>query len=331
MNKTLIRVIIYSILVALLMQEAVPQDTTLLAISSFVLVIYFMLPVFVLGVSDLREKFYDHHQRQLLVPLLSVLLPYIFIGLSSGFIGFDKVIFWYLLPSILLILPNYFKYDDSKGKYLSSFFFILGAALLWIGFDHRYTGEIFDGFEGLGYVMNSLWVVHLGFVTYGMQKGIINKENPEDTGLRLSKSGIVYVNKITPLASLFIIPLGLLTGFLLWNPVEFDLFDIVVGFIGIYLTIALQEEMIFRGIILKELDKFANSKNAKIFVLIFVSIAFAFTHWNNEKPEFVWLYFITAAIAGIAYGLSYRKAGLAAAMLSHTLIDWFWSLLLQRP
>ena len=130
MDKALIRVIIYSILVALLVNFAVPQETVLLTLSTILIIIYFIIPVFILGVSDLRERFYDHHERQLIIPLISVLIPYLFIGLLGGeFLGFGQVILWYLLPSIFLILPNYVKYTSSKNNILSSILFITGAEI----------------------------------------------------------------------------------------------------------------------------------------------------------------------------------------------------------
>ena len=60
------------------------------------------------------------------------------------------------------------------------------------------------------------------------------------------------------------------------------------------------------------------------------TMAFAFTHWNNEQPEFIYHYFFAAFISGLAYVYAYKKAGLYSAMLSHTLVDWVWSLLLKR-
>jgi membrane protease YdiL (CAAX protease family) len=171
----------------------------------------------------------------------------------------------------------------------------------------------------------------IGFVTYGITEGIHNKENKMDKGLIPSTYASIVANKYTLLASVIIIPSGLITGFLIWNPQEFDLLNIIISFIGIAFTIGLQEEMIFRGIILKELDKHGESLIYKKIVLVIVSILFGLTHWNNTSIEFLLMYFITATIAGIAYGLSYRKAGLFSAIFSHTLIDWFWTLLLKRP
>lgn len=323
--------LLVSLLVALLVQIAVPQETLILSIGSFVLVMWFVVPVFVIGIPSIRDRIVDFtniNRILLLTPVTSVIFPYILLSVFAGsFSSLSMVVVWYFIPNLILILPLLL---SGQNKKLHSVFYVLGAIMLWIGFDHRYTAEIFDIYTDLNYVMNSIWMVNIGYVTFGITRGMKQQNNPDDLDLVPTKAGSIIANKMTPLASLFIIPVGLLTGFLVWNPVEFDLFEIIVGFIGIYLTIALQEEMIFRGIILQEVDTHLTTKIQQSIAIILVSLVFALTHWNNETSEYVLIYFITAFVAGIAYGISYRVGGMYGAMLSHTLIDWFWSLLLKR-
>ncbi len=326
-KKILGSISIFTLFIATLVLVYAPQSTLSLSIGSFVLSIWFIFPIFYIGIPELRDKITNSNIVKI-TPIISVLLPYLVLSIFAGkFIDFSTVIFWYLLPILLFILPVFF--DELSSK-INSIIYIIAATILWIGFDHRYTSSIFREYSDIGYLMNSLWMAHVGFVSYGIIKGMNQEGVIDDKSLQPTIKGVIIANKITPVASILIIPLGLITGFLIWNPVEFDILMMIVSFIGIFITIALQEEMIFRGIILHESDNYMNNKTSKILSLIIVSAAFAFTHWNNEIPEYVWLYFITAFIAGIAYGLSYRFGGLFSAMLSHTLIDWFWALLLKR-
>ncbi len=262
-----------------------------------------------------------------LAPIYTVFVPVFFLLVfTGGILNLDRILIWYLLPCIVLLFPKII--SDARYK---TILYVLGIILLWIGFDHRYTGGIFDAFEDLGYIMNSLWMACIGFVTYGIGEGIHDKQNDMDRGLLPSMYASIVANKVTVMASVIIIPLDLLTSFLIWNPQEFDLFNIMISFVGIALTIGLQEEMVFRAVILKELGKHGEFVNYQRVVLVLVSILFGLTHWNNTTSEYFLTYVITATIAGIAYGLSFRKAGLFSAILSHTLIDWFWALLLKRP
>ena len=316
---------LFTSVVVLILLVAFPQNTAILTLSVIFSSYLFLFPVIIIGNPSLQVRLDKKYAW--LAPFYTVFVPVLLLLVFTGEILYlDKILIWYLLPCIVLLLPKII--DDARYK---TVLYILGAILLWIGFDHRYTGGIFDAFEDLGYIMNSFWMACIGFVTYGIGEGIHDKQNDMDLGLLPSTYASIVANKFTIIASVIIIPLGLLTRFLIWNPQEFDLFNIIISFVGIALTIGLQEEMVFRGIILKELDKHGESVNYKIVVLVLVSILFGFTHWNNTTNEYFFMYVLTATIAGIAYGLSFRKAGLFSAILSHTLIDWFWALLLKRP
>lgn len=324
MKKQILLSVLFTTFLVLLVLIAVPQDTMVLNVSIILLSFLFLLPILIIGNPILHLKLDKKYIWW--TPIYTILIPIIFLYIFTGeVLKLDMIIIWYLIPSVILLSAKFL--DDTRYR---TFLYILGAILLWIGFDHRHTSDIFDAFEDMGYLMNSLWMACVGFVTYGFEEGIYDKQNEMDKGIVPSTYATIVTNKITPIASLFIIPLGFLTSFLIWNPQDFDLLNISISFIGIALTIGLQEEMIFRGIILKELDKYKESENYRRVILVVVSIAFALTHWNNESGFFLLVYFITATIAGIAYGLSFRKAGMFSAVLSHTLIDWFWALLLKR-
>ena len=266
--------------------------------------------------------------------ILITFLPFslIFIGGGTTVDGVLPFLLWYALPGILLILPEIakkYEYKPLNSKFANTILYVLGAGMLWIGFDHRYTSVLFDNWNE-GYLMNSFWMASVGMATFGLYKGIKVERNENDNGLLPSKYGGLIANVYTLIASVVVISFGLLTGFLEYNP-NIDLFNVIIGFIGIYLTIALQEELIFRGILFNETSShFEENSMMYYLMLVLTTMAFAFTHWNNEQPEFVYHYFFAAFVSGLAYVYSYKKAGLYSAMLSHTLVDWVWALLLKR-
>jgi len=261
----------------------------------------------------------------LLIPNFILLM----LGLSfSSSIGI--ILLWYVLPTLILSIVVI--RHDRLSPHLRFLLTSVVAVLFWIGFDHRYTMPLFDVFNDLSYILNGFWIASLMMMGYGYTYGITyHQDENTDRGLVPTRTGLIAAQKGSLAASLIIIPAGILTGFLSWNPTWPGITDVIVGFIGIYLTIALQEELVFRGILLNEFDTFALPKNIDALIpLVVTSFAFGLTHWNNETPAYVPHYIILATIAGLAYGWAYRKSGLFGSMLTHTLIDWIWSLVLQR-
>ncbi len=128
-----------------------------------------------------------------------------------------------------------------------------------------------------------------------------------------------------------VIPPGLATGFLSFSiPESYDIPILSAHFIGLFLTVALPEELFFRGILLRGLEKVFSKRWIPMAIS---SLAFGLMHWNNVGDLSMQITYVSlAAIAGLGYGWAYRKSGnnLFAAILAHTLVDWVWKLLLAR-
>jgi membrane protease YdiL (CAAX protease family) len=126
-----------------------------------------------------------------------------------------------------------------------------------------------------------------------------------------------------------VVPPGLLTGFLSFHlPQTYPIPKLTIHFVGLFLTVALPEELFFRGILLRGLDKMFSKKWIP---LVVSSLAFGLMHWNNANTLSTQItYICLAAISGVGYGWAYRKSGnnLFAAILVHTLVDWTWKLFL---
>ena len=104
---------------------------------------------------------------------------------------------------------------------------------------------------------------------------------------------------------------------------------IVAHFVGLFLTVALPEEIFFRGILLHGLDQMTQRRG---WTLLLVSLAFGLMHWNNVSALGTKIAYVAlATLAGAFYGWAYRKSGnnLLAAALSHTFVDLLWSVLFR--
>ena len=218
-----------------------------------------------------------------------------------------------------------------KIKKLDFVFHISAVLVFAVGFDSRFTYATVNGFDEMRYQFNALWVSALILLILVLQlDDFVSKFNWRITTRKLAISFLGL-----SIIMLILLPPGLMTGFLSWNPLLDAPEVILVGFIGIWLTIALPEEIIARGVVQHQLterifpidSKFR--KYWKWIVLIFASVLFGASHWNNTSEEFALVYIILASIAGIVYGICWWFGGLFAAMLIHTLVDWIWGIFLK--
>ena len=193
--------------------------------------------------------------------------------------------------------------------------------LLWIPFDLRWSNELWLGVDGFSY---SWWSVA---VTVFALIGWYAFRDLPDFGYRLALR--LRDLKIAFLAVIFILlivlPLGILVDFIHVSlPTSPEIALRIAHFIGIFLTIAIPEELFFRGILLHGLDQMKLRPWMSLFIS---SFAFGLMHWNNVSGLGTQLsYILLASIAGAFYGWAYRRSGnnLLAPVITHSLVDLIW-------
>ena len=119
------------------------------------------------------------------------------------------------------------------------------------------------------------------------------------------------------------IPIGIATEFLTLPHIpEANILEMILVFLGIFLTVALPEEMVFRVIIQNGLEDYFKPDQAWVIASIF----FGLVHWNNAATVFSKVvYCILATVAGFFYGYAYKETrNIFAPALTHTLVDWIW-------
>lgn len=271
--------------------------------------------------TEKRWLYYLSAFMLLIIPLFS----WIVLSVTSKSVLWYFI--WYVLPTIIFIIPSFMK------EFRFNFIFHVSAVILFaIGFDKRFTSQIFQGLD-FNYEINALWVSSLILLLYSIQ--FQNYE--EKFNWKITKSKILLPMTFSLILAIITIPIGLLTGFLTWSPEWPGVLMFFFSFIGIWLTIALPEEIIARGVIQQQLtDSVTKSENGllkywKWFVLVLASAIFGLSHWNNTTSEFAWVYILLATIAGLFYGYCWWKGGLFSAMLIHTIVDWIWTLFFISP
>lgn len=193
--------------------------------------------------------------------------------------------------------------------------------LLWIPFDLRWYTDMQPNLD------YSWWSVAVSVVAIIGWYGYRGADIGYNLVPKIKDLGIALLALIMIMA--LVIPPGLATGFLSFAiPESFDIPMLAAHFIGLFLTVALPEELFFRGILLRGLEKVFSKKWIPMAIS---SVAFGLMHWNNVGDLSMQITYVSlATIAGLGYGWAYRKSGnnLFAAILTHTLVDWVWKLLL---
>ena len=288
--------------------------------SLFLLLVSCLLP----GCDDLSGKLAARFENKPglywffpLYPLTLYLLTQV---TQNRFFGLHLLYF-----SIYIFIPVAFVFMFRKTnkniQYISG---ILTATALWIPFDHRWYKWFWPGRFLFGYDFSSLMAVMMIvflFLIVGKQK---------DVGYNLipRKKDFLLILILIVIFAAVIIPPGLITGFLEFRAeINFEFFHLL-AFIGIFLTIALVEEVVFRGIIQNFLEKLFKRHWP---ALILASVLFGMTHWNNAAPGYALHYITLASVAGVLYGTAYKRGGsLFPAIFLHALVDTIWLMLFAK-
>lgn len=124
--------------------------------------------------------------------------------------------------------------------------------------------------------------------------------------------------------ALFAVPaigIGLFSGFLKLELRPTTLLEALTQAGGIYLFVALPEEILFRGILLKYLR--STLAISTLPAVLLSAVIFGAAHLNNP-PDVGW-YFVLATLAGVAYGWAFLRTGKATlSALVHTGVNWIW-------
>jgi uncharacterized protein len=123
------------------------------------------------------------------------------------------------------------------------------------------------------------------------------------------------------------IPLALSIDFAAYRGLAFEAVRWAALAAGIYLLIALPEELLFRGLIQNLIER---QWGRSWRTLAAAALVFGAAHLNNVSagrsvPNVP--YMLMASLAGLAYGWVWRATGkITAAALTHALVDWVWGI-----
>jgi membrane protease YdiL (CAAX protease family) len=220
----------------------------------------------------------------------------------------------FALPALLILLTT----REQKSRL--NFYFAAAVLFMWYTIEFGAAPDVgLPGGAGLiGYLKLALIVLLLYVVT-------LSNRLP-DVGFTFSLNRRDWREALINFAlfGIIAIPIGLVTGFIKPSTALPSLLEIAGRGIAIFLFIALPEEILFRGVLHRYLERVL--RWAQLPTLILSSVIFGAAHLNN--PPDVGYYFVLATLAGLFYGRTFLRTGkVVPAAIVHLLVDWLWSVL----
>jgi membrane protease YdiL (CAAX protease family) len=221
----------------------------------------------------------------------------------------------FALPALLILLTT----REQKSRL--NFYFASAVLFMWYTIEFGTVPDVSlpIGAGVIGYIEFALIVLFLYVVTLSNRL--------TDVGFTFSLNRRDWREALLNFALFAVIalPFGLITGFITLSSALPAPLEIAGRGLIIYLFIALPEEILFRGVIHRYLERVL--RWSQLTTLILSSVIFGAAHLNN--PPNVGYYFILATLAGIFYGRTFLRTGkVVPAAIVHLLVDWTWSVLL---
>lgn len=302
-------------LILFLARGRYPLDVPFL--SAFVCLNIYLCLFFGLGhieFQDLLRKSIQEDSRRILLFLITLLLPYLIYVLGTQ--SFSWLPFLKLLSYMALPTMAYWTLKERSNQLHWQDVFVILA--LWLPLDFRWMRDVWIWPKNsLAYSFNSLLATCLGVYLFVVVRQL------DRVGYRCQfsrKDWEVGLQNFL-LFSLVGIPIGISTGFIAVSKHFATPWEILLSPLGIFIFIAVPEELLFRGILLNFAEKLLARPTP---ALVLTALIFGASHLNNgPKPD--WRYFLLASIAGLFYGNAYLKTRkLMAPAIVHTLVDTVW-------
>jgi CAAX protease family protein len=249
------------------------------------------------------------------IPFL-LLLPYLIFAAGTStftFVGAGKLAAYIAVP-VLLLAPNRLRPATRAGW--RDFAAMLALAVP-VG-AHWLTG-IWTWPVDL-YFFRPLYSVLIGGYAFMVIRNLEGVGYKLTFGWKDAAEAVIHFVGFAFIA----VPLGMALGFLRPHGGPATPWSVGFQFFGIYLTIAIPEELLFRGILQNFLIKTFRSERRELYGLLIASVIFGAAHLHHA-PVPNWRYMILATIAGIFYGNTYRRrGGVSASAITHSLVDTIW-------
>ncbi len=246
----------------------------------------------------------------------ALLVPYLILAASTATFSWTALLKLgaYIAVPTLLLLPDRRHARQAAGwrDFLSilSLGFPVGAG--WLAGIWVWPEDI--------YIFRPIFCVCVGAYVFLVIR------NLKDAGYRLipKKPDLTHAILNFVAFAILALPLGLGLHFLHPHAHSAGVFAFAGKFVGIYLTVAIPEEFLFRGILQNLLVKTFQGPRRGANGLVVASVIFGLSHLHHA-PVPNWRYAIMATLAGLFYGNVYRiRKRTSSSALMHAMVDTVW-------
>ncbi|HMD97823.1 MAG TPA: CPBP family intramembrane glutamic endopeptidase [Terriglobia bacterium] len=266
-------------------------------------------------VKQLRTWAVESLAAAMAMPLL-LLVPYFVVALGTrtfSVLGLAKLVAYIVVP-VALLLPDRFHRAERVGwrDFAAMLSLALPVAAGWLSGIWMWPEDL--------YAFRPVYSVLVGGYAFMVIR------NLEGVGYRLILRRDDLTDGLANLVGFSVlgIPLGIALNFIHFHSDGASIQAFVGQFLGIYLTIAIPEELLFRGILQNFLVKTIQGPRHALYGLVIASVVFGLSHLHHA-PVPNWRYAILATLAGLFYGNAYRtRHRLCASALTHALVDTMW-------
>lgn len=249
----------------------------------------------------------------LLLPLLLGLL-YIVYLLGTAEFTWPRLaggLVWIELPALLAL--------SARGRRAGAWQDYAVMVVLWLPIEMAWGRNLFPYPTEATHTMEILLALNAGIIAFLYIRPL------EGIGYTISWGkgfGAVVLLNFSVFAAIAI-PLGEWMHFISWAPSVAKFKGLPLSALGILFFTAWPEEFLFRGVLQNTLSKSFRSDNAGWVV---ASLLFGLSHIVHGFPN--WRYVFLASIAGLFYGMAWRKTkSMTGDALVHALVDTIWHLL----
>ena len=245
--------------------------------------------------------------------------PYLIYSVPTGIFAWDSALKLSALCAVIALVYVAFPSAGSKLTWQDLVVVLVIAYPMVSGLSPLFQ-DIYQGFDAPANRLDSLgklMLIPLGlfaFLSLRKLQGAGFHLMPRGADWRPALENFLYGSPLIAIVALS-------TGYARWNPRFDDPADLLVDtlgkLVGIYLTTALAEEFLLRGVVQNLLQR---TTGRPLVAQGVAAILFGATHLGRgEFPN--WPYFATTVVLGWFCGRAYAKSGsITPAMITHTLV-----------
>lgn len=269
-------------------------------------------------VHKLRKWALASRRMALLLPFI-LLVPYLILALSTDSFSFQalsKQIAYIAIPTLVLFPDRIHSVDRITWRDIAAMISLgVPVSAGWLHGIWVWPPDIYVFF-----VFRPIFTVCAGAYAFLVIR------NLRDAGYKLVfKKGDIIEGGLHFIAfTIIAIPIGLALHFIHPHANHLNIPVFIAAFIGTYLSIAIPEEFLFRGILQNLLVKTFKGPRRREYGLVLASVIFGLSHMHHA-PVPNWRYAIMATIAGLFYGGVWsRRKRTSASAFTHAMVDTVW-------